>query len=119
MLSTKALARNNHPLLLADSAVNLPIRRSVALNIANQNHSGVMFELKEDMYEKLDLVLNLSLDPEFRAPSIKQVRLASMISAHLDLVPEVEILFSQKKTMKFIDKFYPAFQTMQFESGIE
>ncbi len=114
MLSKKALARNNYALLLPESAVHLPIRRSVASNIAKQNNAGNSFALAEDMFEKLDLILNMSLDREYRAPTIKQVKRASIISANLDLVPEVEVLFDQQKTERFIEKFYPAFQKAQF-----
>ena len=114
MLSKKALIRHNYALLLTDSAIHLPIRQSVAENISAQHKSGMRFKLEERMYEKLDLILNLSLEKEYRAPSIKQVKLASLLSEHLDLVPDRSVLNYQMKTELFIEKYYQDFDALQF-----
>ena len=110
MFSRKALGLINTGLSVSDVVVHLPVRRVVAMNIAEQVREGYSYEFPDRAWESLDQLLNFSLEREFRAPTPSQVKLASVITAKLDLTPDDGVFVKKLDTELYIDKHYSAFQ---------
>jgi len=119
MISRKALSLVNAAFTVSDITVHLPIRRMLALNIAEQVREGYSYEFPERAWENLDQLLNFALEKEFRAPTPGQARFVSVITSTLGLEPE-EGAFSKKSEAEiFISKHVDAFQKLKDEEVMD
>ena len=105
MLSRKALARINAALTMSDTVVHLPIRRVVALNIADQIREGYGYAFPEASWEKLDALLNFGLSVDFRAPTPRQTRFISYISDKVGISPTEEELQRKVAGELYIERY--------------
>jgi len=90
--------------------VCLPIRRSISKAIIRQVEAGIPFNVENELLEKLDWVLNYSLQGEFRAPTPAQVRFVYLIAKKLGLEPIADTFENKGATENFIETYHPAFK---------
>lgn len=117
MRSNKFLSTHATALQLAPQPIFLPVRKQVADRIAVQAQEGISFELAANFVETLDRILNYSIDPEFRAPTPPQVRLACFIAKELGLDLEEEVLASKSLLERFITKYHPTLEKLREEAS--
>ena len=119
MFSRKALGLTNAALTVSDTVVHLPIRRILALNIAEQVREGYSYDSPERAWENLDQLLNFALEKQFRAPTPGQARLASLITSKLSLTPTDDVFIKKTDTELYINKYYDVFQELKEEEALK
>ena len=116
MLSTKALATSTVFVSYQDKIIaTAKVRNTILKNIYYQTEIGFNYELKEDKHYTLDHLFNSRLEPEFRAPTVKQIKLISVIANKLDLDPHQGVFSNKGRGEEFIAKYYPSLQLMMEE----
>lgn len=116
MKSERALSKSV-VMLRYQQSLYLPIRLRTTLieNIIEQIEDGIDYNIFDNPYHVLDQFFNQHLDAKYKAPSVKQVKFASVIANTLELDPDPEVFQKQYAVEAFIEEHREAFYALTSE----